>query len=232
MLIFGLPVLAKQIGLQYHKEMKVSRQEDGRENQKRRTRRDIVTAANELLRNGTVPSVTAAARAAGVSRATAYRYFPTRESLLFEIGAVTPSVESVEEALTSLEGTDPEARLGALVSIASRTIFSEEAHMRMALRLYQDQWIEERLRDRQAAPVVREGRRMRWLDEALAPLKPSMGEAKWRRLRAALALTIGVEALSVMKDVCRIDDEEAFEVLRWAALALLRAGMGKGPPGE
>jgi hypothetical protein len=73
---------------------------------------------------------------------------------------------------------------------------------------------------------------MRWLDEALAPLKPSMGEAKWRRLRAALALTIGVEALSVMKDVCRIDDEEAFEVLRWAALALLRAGMGKGPPGE
>jgi hypothetical protein len=52
-----------------------------------------------------------------------------------------------------------------------------------------------------------------------------MPEPEWGRLRAALSLTLGSEALLVMKDVCRLDDREGLEVLRWAAVALLRAGL-------
>jgi hypothetical protein len=33
-----------------------------------------------------------------------------------------------------------------------------------------------------------------------------------------------------MKDVCRLEDEEALEVLRWAAKAILRAGLAESPP--
>jgi hypothetical protein len=36
---------------------------------------------------------------------------------------------------------------------------------------------------------------------------------------------MGPEALVVMKDVCRFSEDEAVEVLRWAALALLHAGL-------
>jgi hypothetical protein len=96
--------------------------------------------------------------------------------------------------------------------------------MRTALRVYLDTWFENR-RAGEESPPVREGRRTRWLDEALKPVRLGMPARDWRRLRAALSLTLGSEALVVMKDVCRLDDGEALAVLRWAAIALLRAGL-------
>jgi hypothetical protein len=65
---------------------------------------------------------------------------------------------------------------------------------------------------------------MRWLDTVLEPLA-GLPEERRRRLRAALALTLGIDAFVVMKDVCRLDDDEALATLRWAATALLRAGL-------
>jgi AcrR family transcriptional regulator len=59
-------------------------QQAGRVNQKRRTRAAIVAAAVELVEQGQSPTVAEVADAALVSRATAYRYFPTQEYLLFE----------------------------------------------------------------------------------------------------------------------------------------------------
>src|SRR4051794_3607591 len=67
----------------------------GRVNQKRRTRTAIVDAALALLDEGTTPTVAHAAEAARVSRATAYRYFPTQESLLLE-AALHTDVEDIE----------------------------------------------------------------------------------------------------------------------------------------
>ncbi|HET6470955.1 MAG TPA: TetR family transcriptional regulator, partial [Pseudomonadales bacterium] len=56
--------------------------ESGRHNQRRRTRKDLLTAAATLMRSGAKPSLEAVAEAAMVSRATAYRYFPSIEALL------------------------------------------------------------------------------------------------------------------------------------------------------
>jgi hypothetical protein len=92
------------------------------------------------------------------------------------------------------------------------------------LRVYLDTWLESR-RKGEAAPKVREGRRMRWLDTALEPVRRQLPKAEWQRLRAALALTLGIDALVVMKDVALLDDEEAFSVLRWTAFTLLRAAL-------
>jgi len=36
----------------------------------------------------------------------------------------------------------------------------------------------------------------------------------------------------IMKDVCGLDDEEALAVLRWAAVALLRAGIAEAAGGR
>ena len=100
--------------------------------------------------------------------------------------------------------------------------------MRTALRAYLDIWLASR-RNGQQAPPVREGRRMRWLDEALAPARVNMPRKQWQRLKAALALTLGMDAFVVLKDVCRLKDDEAQDVLRWAAQTLLRAGLGESP---
>jgi hypothetical protein len=46
---------------------------------------------------------------------------------------------------------------------------------------------------------------------------------------AALALTLGTESIIVMKDVCRLDDDDAIAVLRWAATAILRTALREAP---
>src|SRR3954467_8410969 len=57
----------------------------GRVSQKNRTRAALVAAAREMVEAGNQPTVSDAAEAAGISRATAYRYFPAQELLLAEV---------------------------------------------------------------------------------------------------------------------------------------------------
>jgi AcrR family transcriptional regulator len=206
--------------------MKVSMQADPRANQKERTRAALVAAAAQMLREGSPPSVAEAAERAKISRATAYRYFPTQESLLIEIAAVNPAIEPVEQMLATMKETAADARLRRLLRTFVPIVQSEEATMRTALRAYLDTWLESR---RQGAPEppVREGRRMRWLDQALAAQRQGMTPSQWRRLRAALSLVLGIEAIVVMKDVCHASDEESLATLEWAALALLNAGLAE-----
>ena len=144
--------------------------------------------------------------------------------MLLEIASLTPLVAPVEAALANLTTDDVEERLLVLLDTLNPIAFSDEIAMRTALRVYQDTWLEN-YGNNDAAPV-REGRRMRWLELVLEPVRADLSDQQWDRLRYALALTMNIDALAVMKDVCRIeDDDEALEVLRWAARALLRAGL-------
>lgn len=200
---------------------------DPRANQKQRTRAAIVEAAAELLRQGAEPTVAAAAAAAKVSRATAYRYFPTPESLQLEVAGITPAYSSIERLVEALTGDDVAARLKAFTDAINSTTFADEPRMRMALKVYQETWFASRGADGKT-PAVREGRRMRWLAQVLAPARKKAGaSAAWKRMEAAVALTVGADAMVVMKDVCRLDDREAQDALRWAAQTLLRAGLAE-----
>jgi AcrR family transcriptional regulator len=197
---------------------------DPRANQKQRTRAAIVEAAAHLMRQGVEPTVAAAAEVAKVSRATAYRYFPTPEALQLEVAGVTPAYEPIEQLVRALDGEDAEARLLRFVEQINAVSFAEEARMRMALKVYLDTWFAGR-GDTDQVPIVREGRRMRWLERILEPARRRTTKPQWRRLQAAVALTVGADAMVVMKDACRLGDEEAQDVLLWAAQTLLRAGL-------
>lgn len=200
--------------------------QDSRANQKARTRAAIVEAAQHLHdAEGEPPTVVRAAEVAGVSRATAYRYFPTREALVVEVADITPDVAAAEAALAALETDDVERRLLLLLDAFNPITLAEEEHFRRALWVYLDTWLRS-TRNGEEPPAVREGRRMRWLDHVLEPLADLPDESK-RRLQAALALTIGSDSLVIMKDVCRLEDDEALAVLRWAAIAILRAGLAE-----
>ena len=206
--------------------MDVSRQ-DPRANQKERTRTAIVDAAHALMRDGTRPTVQAAAEAAKVSRATAYRYFPTQEALVTEVMSVSPATAMVDPMLEGLTTDDPKKRLLALLDLCNPLLLQDEARYRAALRIYLDTWFQARAdgaADQDRTPRVRAGRRMRWLDEALSPLRDRLSEAAWGRLQCALALTTGIDSMVVLRDVCGIEnDEELLDVLRWTALAILDA---------
>ncbi len=219
---------------------------DPRANQKARTRQAIVSAALALYEQGITPTVAQAAAHAGVSRATAYRYFPTAEALLVEL-AVTPAVAQVDDMLAELTSDDVAERLSVLLDVFGRIAIAEEVTLRTALRVYQDTWLRNHRRQAPGAsepdasprmpaddqPPIREGRRMRWLDKVLEPLGPALAElpeSQRRRLRAGLALTLGMDSIAIMKDVCGLDDDEALAVLRWAAGVLLRAGLDASDP--
>jgi AcrR family transcriptional regulator len=208
----------------YRNEPMIKQPTDPRANQKERTRSAVVAAATQLLRDGAQPTVAEAAELAKVSRATAYRYFPTQEALLVEVAQVNPAAEPVERWLASLEGGEPADRLRGLLGAFNSVVLTEEIALRTGLRVYLDTWLESRRRG-EAPAAVREGRRTRWLDEALEPVRQQLRPAQWRRVRSALALTLGIEALVVMKDVCHLSDEEALATLEWVAQALLRAGL-------
>ena len=205
--------------------MPVSRQaelpRDLRENQKARTRAALVDAAAELLREGGAPTVPEAAERARVSRATAYRYFPTQDALLMEVAGIGPTVAPVEAMLATLDSADVEERLTRLLETLNPIMVADEAGGRAALRVYLDTWLHS-----DDAPLLREGRRMRWLDTVLEPARDQLSDADYERLRAALALTMSIDAIVVMRDVCHIEsDAELLDVLRWTATAILRAGL-------
>jgi AcrR family transcriptional regulator len=210
--------------LVYHDRMPIPSQ-DPRANQKERTRTAVVDAALDLLREDTTPTVATAAERARVSRTTAYRYFPTQEALFQEVANRHPAVAAVDEAIENLHSEDVEERLLELLDTFNPIVLADEVHMRTALQVFHENWLEARRDGNHSEAYIRSRRRMRWLDEVLRPLVEHLPETQYKRLRAALALTVGVDSIVIMKDVCQLDDDEALDVLRWAATNLLHAGL-------
>lgn len=196
--------------------MSISYAEVGRTSQKARTRAALVKAARELLATGTTPTVEEAAEAAGISRATAYRYFPNRHDLLV---AAHPEVEA-ESLLGDDPPQDPAERLDAVVVRLAEIFLGAEASYRAMLRLSLEP--DERRRSELA---LRQGLRFRWIEEALEPVEGRLPPEGWQRLVQAVAAAVGIEALVVLTDLGGLSRERAVEVMRWSAQALLRAAL-------
>src|SRR3954447_21259419 len=163
--------------------MSIPYEQDGRTAQKRRTRGALVAAAREVVARGETPTVEAAAEAAGISRATAYRYFPNQHVLLVaahpEAGAVSLLPEDAPD--------DVATRLDLVVDAFTRSLLDNEAQQRTMLRLS----LEATPAERSQLPL-RQGRGIAWIEEALAPLRAEMGDAAVHRLAVAVRSAIGV----------------------------------------
>jgi AcrR family transcriptional regulator len=201
----------------------------GRIKQKQRTRQAIVDAAQRLLEAGTVPTVAVAAEAADVRRTTAYRYFPTQDSLLVEL-AVSSNVADIEELVSApVSASDARARLLEVIRRLNHHVLHEEVRYRTASRLYIDQWLASHAAG-EAEPFVREGRRRRWFTQILTPLMDEHGmkNAERTRVADALSLACGAEPMIVMRDVCRLEGDVALDVAEAVASAILDDAFG--PP--
>ncbi len=144
--------------------------DSGRANQKRRTRDAIVRAARELFEGGATPTVAEAAEAASVGRTTAYRYFPTQESLLLEL-SVNLDVDEIE-GLVATPPADGSAveHLRTVLRLLNEHVLADEVRYRTSIRLYLDLWLAAKAAG-DDDPVVREGRRHRWIEASLASMR-------------------------------------------------------------
>ncbi|GAA1891527.1 TetR/AcrR family transcriptional regulator [Asanoa iriomotensis] len=185
----------------------------GRTAQKSRTRLALVTAARDLLAAGLTPRVDDAAQRAGISRTTAYRYFPNQRSLLL---AAQPTI-SPDSLLPPEAPADPVARLDALMTAFARYNFTWEPQLRAALRLS--------LEPSGDQPVLRQGRAIGWIAEALAPLRESHPHVDVGRLAVAIRSATGIETLIWLVDIAGYTREQATDTVKATARALLDAAV-------
>jgi AcrR family transcriptional regulator len=201
--------------------MSIPYERSGRTRQKARTRAALLDAARELLAEGRTPNVEEAAEAAGVSRATAYRYFPNQRALLV---ATHPEIEA-----TALLGedapADPHQRLDRTIGELIRLTIETEPELRTMLRLSLEPRPGEEL-------LLRQGRAIGWIEQALAPLKGRLSRPALRRLVLAIRSACGIEALVWLTDVAGLSRQQAAELMRWSALALLSTALAEGDERE
>ena len=191
---------------------------NGRTDQKRRTREALVAAARALVAKGESPTVEAAAEAASISRTTAYRYFPSQRELL---AAAHP--ETTATSLLPKDAPDDvPTRLDMVVDALTRIVVNTETQQRTMLRLSLEADPEERAR-----LPLRQGRAIGWLEEALAPLRPKLGEAEVHRLAIAIRSATGIEAFAWLTDIARLSRNDARELMRWSARSMLQTAIAE-----
>jgi AcrR family transcriptional regulator len=191
----------------------------GRPNQKTRTRKDLLQAASRLMKQGRTPTLEEVAEEALVSRATAYRYFPTVDALLVE-AAVDVAVPEPQEVFRNEASRDPVARLQRVEMALNDMIIANEPLLRAMLAHTIQQGIQA---DENGKLPRRQNRRTPLIEAALAPARDQFKPGTLKVLTRALALIMGTEATIVVKDVLQLDDAEAQKMKRWAIRALVDA---------
>jgi AcrR family transcriptional regulator len=164
-----------------------------------------------------VPEVAAKAR---VSRATAYRYFPSRSALVTAV---------VGEALAPVRRFEPRSGDGLqrMRELFDKTfpLFKEfEPHMRAALQLSLEHESLARLGLLEEEPY-RRGHRRYMLHRAAAPLRARLGERTYERLIKALSLIYGIESYVVLRDIWGSSYRDVEAVARWMVDALIESAL-------
>ena len=200
--------------------MSVAATRTGRENQKLRTRKALLDAAGRLMRGGVAPTLEEVAEEALVSRATAYRYFPSTEALILE-AAVHVGVPEPQALFDGCADRDPVRRLMKVEGVLHETVAANERAFRLMLASLLQQ-------SATAAPAGGPGRQNRRADLIAAALEPCAGELAPKALADlshAVSLLVGTESFIVTRDVLGLDDSAARRVKRWAIEALVEAAL-------
>jgi AcrR family transcriptional regulator len=181
----------------------------------------LLDTAMALIRSaGHLPSVAEVAVHSRVSRATAYRYFPSRTAL---INAVMERSLGAVRSFSS-EHADGRERVRALFNETFPRFKEFEPQLRAAAQLSLEQWALERA-NLLEEPPYRRGHRVRILERALAPFANVMPAPLLQRLHHALSVVYGIEPYMILKDIWGLPDREVERTALWMADALVDAAL-------
>jgi AcrR family transcriptional regulator len=183
------------------------------------------TAMAIIQQNGHIPSLAEVAVRSKVSRATAYRYFPSRSAL------VTAVIDSSLGPVRTLASDNPNGR-ERVHELFQQTFprFKEfEPQLRAAAQLSLEQWALERAGLLEEEPY-RRGHRVRILQHAIEPLAPLLRPAVRDRLHRALSVVYGIEPYTILKDIWGLPDREVERTALWMADALIDAALREPMP--
>jgi AcrR family transcriptional regulator len=195
--------------------MSIPYESTGRTRQKHRTRQALIDAARDLVAAGKDPAVEDAAAAAGISRTTAYRYFPSQRALLL---AAHPEIDTSSLLPPDAPG-DPATRLEAVIDAFTRLVADTEPQQRTMLRLSLSPGA-----DSERLPL-RKGRAIGWIEEALSPLRGQLTHGELRRLILAIRSATGIEARVWLTDIAGLTSQQATQLQRWTARAIYHSAL-------
>jgi hypothetical protein len=133
--------------------------------------------------------------------------------------AAHPEVEATD-LLGEDAPRDARERLDRTIAELIRITVDTEPELRTMLRLSLEPGPGHEL-------LLRQGRAIGWIEKALAPLQAQLDPPQLRRLVLAVRAACGIEALVWLTDVAGLSREEASELMRWSALALLRTALAE-----
>jgi AcrR family transcriptional regulator len=191
----------------------------GRTNQKARTQRAIVEACRGLIRGGRPVTMPDVARAAMVSEATAYRYYPDLASLISQ--ALAEDWPTPAEALEPIAGSsDPVER----VAFATRFLLEGVAEREAVVRAM----IAATIARPDFAGRARPGIRFGLIDGALAPFLQALETANphvGTQLKRDLAVVVSADALFCLTDLCGLSIQDAIDSAVQTAKTLTAAAF-------
>jgi AcrR family transcriptional regulator len=178
------------------------------------------TGMRLIQQDGHIPSVAEVAVRSNVSRATAYRYFPSRSAL------VTAVIDSSLGPVRSFRSQLPDGRdrIHELFKSTFPRFKEFEPQLRAAAQLTLEQWALERAGLLEEEPY-RRGHRVRILGHALEPLASGLPPKVRERLHHALSVVYGIEPYVILKDIWGLSDREVERVALWMADALIDAAL-------
>lgn len=183
-----------------------------------RTRRLLIETAMKMFDSGAFPSITEVAQEAQLSRATAYRYFPTQSALVSAI--VTETLSPIKSWRPTRE--DVSDRIDELLSFAFPRMLEHEGTLRAALHLSLTQWAQSRSTERPEKEKLVRGNRKVLLQHVVEPLKGELSPEGVQRVVQALSLVYGSEIFLVMKDIWGSSNEQLEDIGKWIAKAIVR----------
>jgi len=183
-----------------------------------RTRRLLIETAMRMFDNGAFPSITEVAQEAQLSRATAYRYFPTQSALVSAI---------VTETLSPMKSwrptrTEASERIDELLTFAFPRMLQHEGTLRAALHLSLTQWAQSQSFSKPGKEKLVRGNRKALLAHVVEPLNDELPPEMVERVIQALSLVYGSEIFLVMKDIWGCDDKQLEDIGKWIAKAIVR----------
>lgn len=182
--------------------------ESGRIGQKRKTRELLLATAKKMLVKGENISVEQVALVAGISKATAYRYFSNKDILLKE-ASLQRGLMDKDDLFGDIDVCNLNARIEKLIDYHFEVLTTNED----VFRLYLGAIMQNSVRDKKN--YLRGGKRILLIAEALLPLKKEISKETFDKMVNAISLLMGIESISILKDICGLENGSIQEMWKW-----------------
>ena len=161
-----------------------------------------------MLVKGENISVEQVALVAGISKATAYRYFSNKDILLKE-ASLQRGLMDKDDLFGDIDVCNLNARIEKLIDYHFEVLTTNED----VFRLYLGAIMQNSVRDKKN--YSRGGKRILLIAEALLPLKKEISKETFDKMVNAISLLMGIESISILKDICGLENGSIQEMWKW-----------------